>query len=228
MRHELKFACEERAYARVLANLRLSPMALREDHPPRVVQSIYFDTYGNRALADNLAGIADRQKLRFRWYGDAAEAVHGHLEVKFRRGILGDKLFCEVPAPVQVRGVSRIALQAALCAQIPVEWRLRFDGHEPVQWIRYVRDYLVSADGRLRVTLDRELVAFDQRTGFLLQDRRATPLPRLLIIEVKGPDEERTALEQLLQEIGLHPGRCSKFVLASAPADGPAAALLGD
>lgn len=228
MRHELKFACEERAYPRVLANLRLLPMALREDHPARVVQSIYWDTFGNRALADNQAGIADRQKLRFRWYGADSTTVQGHLEVKFRRGTLGDKLFCEVPMPVQVRAASRLALQAALCAQLPVEWRMRFDGQEPVQWIRYVRDYLVSADGRLRVTLDRELVAFDQRTGFLLQDQRATPLPRLLIVEVKGPDEERAALEQLLQEIGLQPGRCSKFVLASTPADGPAVALLGD
>ena len=142
--------------------------------------------------------------------------------------ILGDKLQCDVPMAVRVRGASRLAFQEALCAQVPVDWRLRFDGHDAVQWIRYLREYLVSADGRLRVTLDRELTAFEQRTGFVLQDLRPTPLPRLLIVEVKGPDAERAALEQVLQEIGLQPGRCSKFALASMPSEGPPVAILGD
>ncbi|GDY02305.1 hypothetical protein LBMAG49_16340 [Planctomycetota bacterium] len=39
--------------------------------------------------------------------------------------------------------------------QLPPAWRVQLDGREPAQWIRYRSDYLASADGRVRVTLEQ-------------------------------------------------------------------------
>jgi hypothetical protein len=112
--------------------------------------------------------------------------------------------------------------------QLPPAWRVQLDGREPAQWIRYRSDYLASADGRVRVTLDRDLAAFDLRYDFMLGCTRPTPLPRILVVEVKAPGTDRSEVERLLQGLGLVAGRCSKFVLASSPAGGPFVSLVGD
>jgi len=74
-------------------------------------------------------------------------------------------------------------------------WRARIEhGLDPVQWIAYRRDYEVTADGRVRITLDRSLRAWDQRVCPRLSRAQPTPLPRLLVIEVKAhPDDHELA-----------------------------------
>ena len=85
--------CEERARDALIAELNLHPFGFRPLYPSRVVQSVYFDTHGGRAVAENIAGISDRHKLRFRWYGPDAKVVRGRLERKIR--------FPPVPTPQQ-------------------------------------------------------------------------------------------------------------------------------
>ena len=55
------------------------------------VNSLYFDTYEVGCLTDNLFGVSDRTKLRFRWYGDDFRRVRGHLELKGKSNQLGWK-----------------------------------------------------------------------------------------------------------------------------------------
>jgi hypothetical protein len=226
-RHEVKLVCEERAYAQVLASLRHLPTVLHAQYPTRVVQSIYLDTHEGDALDDNLAGISARQKLRVRWYGDEVTAVRAHLENKRRSNSFGDKAECPLPEPLQVAGATRLGFVAAVRRQLPPAWRWSLDGREPMQWIRYRRDYLASADGRVRVTIDRELAAFDLRAAFVLTDAHPTPLPRILVLEIKAPTAEHREVEQLLQGIAMPAGKCSKFVLASAPEHGPLVSRFG-
>lgn len=218
-RYEVKLVTAAADLARVRAELQLLPVALRPLHPSRVVQSIYLDTHDGLALQDNLAGIARRQKLRLRWYGDDVGAVHGQLEWKCRDNNLGDKEVLPLPVPITVTGATRRGFCRALHEAVTPRWQQRLRGREPAQWIRYHRDYLASADGSLRLTLDRDIAAFDLRFDFVLSDRRRTPLPRLLVIEIKAAAADREAIEAWLQHVGLPPGKCSKFVLASLPGE---------
>lgn len=220
-RYEVKFVCEEPAHARVLAELHLLPQALRRQHGARVVQSIYYDTPGRAALEDNLAGVADRQKLRFRWYGEETRTVRGQLELKRRRGDVGDKLTCPIDVPVAVEGSPRTAFARAVWTASPPEWRERLHGHEPVLWTRYVREYFVTAGGAVRVTVDRGLLAFELRLDPVLSCRRALPLPRILIVEVKADAAHATELTELVQALPLLRSKCSKFAWASAPDEAP-------
>ena len=72
----------------------------------------------------------------------------------------------------------------ALRADCPPAWRERLaEGVEPVQWIRYMREYWVTGDRAVRITLDRELQTFDQRTRRRLSSKFPTPNRRLLVIE---------------------------------------------
>jgi hypothetical protein len=218
--------CAESAAPSVLAELRMASSGLRELYPPRLVQSVYLDTHDGRAVAENLAGISDRMKVRFRWYGEAVKAVRGQLECKRRSNMLGDKLVEKLAAAIDVAGVDRVAFVRALRAQCSPQWRERLGADlEPAQWIRYRRAYLATADRDLRVTVDRELRAFDLRDAWIISDRNPTPMPRVLIIECKAPVSLRGRIEALLQELPLVVDKCSKFIMASAPAHAPIVSL---
>lgn len=222
LRCEVKLVVAAGDHARVMAQLRLLPAVLRPEYPARTVQCIWFDTHDGRALQDSLAGVSERQKLRFRWYGEGADDVRGQLEWKRRVNSFGDKQVFVLPDPVAVRGSTRRALWRALRAASPAPWPQRLHGLEPAQWVRYHREYLVDPGG-VRVTVDRDLRAFDQRFAFRLSDRRRTPLPEILIVEIKAPLANQATIERWLQRVDLRPGKCSKFVLASRPDELPVA-----
>lgn len=226
MRYEVKLVGAEMDMPRFEAELRLLPAVLRPLHPTRIVQSVYLDTDDGLAMRDNLSGISIRQKLRFRWYGDGSGEVAGQLEWKCRTNSLGSKDVAKL-TPMQVAGVTRRAFWRGLHERVPELWQRRLRGREAAQWIRYCRDYYGSAGGDLRITVDRDLRAFDQRFDYVLSCRRPTPVAALMIVEVKASSEHRDSIEEWLQGVALRPSKCSKFVLATQPGEGPEPSLFG-
>lgn len=228
LRYEVKMVCEERARDAVLASMAIHPAGIRKLYPARQVQSIYFDTVRGRALAENLAGIADRSKLRVRWYGADATEVHAVLERKTRRNKLGSKDLLPLPGRLAVTGVDRHAFRRSVLACCDSIWRERLhEGVEVAQWISYQREYFITADHSVRITVDRDLRAHDLRHRLVIDRSQATPLPKILVIECKAGTAQRESLERLLQHLPLVVDRCSKFVLASSPAHGPTISRLG-
>ena len=220
-RYEVKLALHERDRSRLLSELRLLPNVLTTLHAPRTVQSVYLDTHGGEALQDNLAGLAARRKVRFRWYGEARGEVLGALEIKRRNHQYGDKDVHAIAAPVAVAGATRSAFVAALRSLSPAVVQPLLDCLEPSQWIRYRREYFGDTTGRLRVTVDADLVAFDQRFATRLADTMPTPLPRLCIVELKADAADRGLVEEWLQRLDVRPSRCSKYVMACLPSEAP-------
>ena len=221
-RYEVKMVCEERARPALLAHLRLSSLGLRTLYPPRRVQSVYLDTHEANALTENLAGTSDREKVRFRWYGSHTDTVTGRLERKIRSNMLGTKRTLNLPQPVVVGGAARRAFVAALRAQSPPEWRGVIDAAlEPAVWVAYERSYLTTADHSVRVTVDRQLQAWNQRDRAVLGADRAAVIPRILVVECKAPVSRRERLEEVVHSMPLMVDKCSKFVLASAPEHAP-------
>jgi len=227
LRHELKFACEDEGYPRLRMALRLARAGVRALHPPRVVQSLYLDTSHGRALAENLAGLSAREKLRLRWYGAEGERIAGTLERKCRENSFGWKESVRLGGPLLVRGAERRRFVVELARLAGGTWAERLAGLEPAQWVRYRREYLTTADGRVRVTIDRELRCADQRLRARLSDAAFTPVPRLLVLELKCAPEHLAEARELAAGLPLTLGRCSKFVLASEPSGGPLPSALG-
>ncbi|MFM1872611.1 MAG: hypothetical protein RL398_2033 [Planctomycetota bacterium] len=221
LRYEVKLVVDGADRDRVRADLLLLPTALRTIHPTRIVQSIYLDTHDGRAVDENLAGVGERTKLRFRWYGDAIVAAPGTLECKRRRDSLGGKDLLTIGAPMPLAGALGDEFVGALRAALPTTERARLDGHRPTQWIRYRREYLGDVSGALRITIDDRITAYDQRGVARLQAVRATPLPDLCIVEAKADLADRERIEDWLQAIGFRPSRCSKYVMACLPSEAP-------
>jgi hypothetical protein len=221
-RYEVKAIGDERSHAVVMAALRMHEAALRNAYPARIVQSIYFDDHEGTALDDNLAGVSDRSKIRLRWYGEASICVAATLERKLRSNHVGTKETLRLAEPIDIDGTSRVALVGALRRQTPAAWRELLDAApEPAQWIRYSREYLTTADGTVRVTVDSDLRAWDLRDRWRIRPVWRTPLPRVTIVEFKALVEHRRGIERLLQGLPVVVDKCSKFELATAPRHAP-------
>ena len=82
----------------------------------------------------------------------------------------------------------------------------------PVLQTRFYRQYLVSADGYLRVTIDTELEIFDQlgHTSQNFDDR--LDLRDQCIIELKFAAKNHDHLNPFLTALPARPVRCSKYV----------------
>ena len=94
-----------------------------------------------------------------------------------------------------------------------------------MQWIAYRREYLSTGDGRVRITLDSELQAWDQRGSACLQRHRASCVPRILVVELKCAPADHDLAQALADGLDIPRDRCSKFVTAHNPVDGPPVAV---
>jgi VTC domain len=228
LRYEFKLVCQDTAYAQVLTALRLNPAGLTPLYAPRQVQSIYFDTPHGKSLQENLAGISHRRKIRFRWYHDPSGEVDGHLEMKVRENTLGWKHSLPFQERVAVEGVRRSDFMAQIRNNLTPAWRVNLDwGMEPVQWISYLRDYFISSNGKVRVTVDRNLKSWDQRPHWRLNRKFASPLQKMIIVEVKCAVGDYDAGHSVVSKMPLVVGKSSKFVMASNPGEGPLPSHLG-
>lgn len=217
-RYEIKFLFRAAAYDTLRFLLRTHSAGLHTAYAPRVVQSIYFDTANSRAAVENISGQSSRQKLRFRWYGAAAESAIGALEIKARENVLISKVRAPLLEPLKLRGQTRRAMVEVLRRASPLDFQaLLSEGLEPAQWIRYERDYFTTRDGRVRVTLDRHLRAWDLRDRFVVSNTAPTPLDDHVVVECKALPENYDALQDVANALPATRTRCSKYVMALLP-----------
>ncbi|MCR9247425.1 MAG: VTC domain-containing protein [bacterium] len=192
-RFERKFYVEDLDTREIEMLVRLHPAFFSPLHPPRYVNSVYFDTPDHRALVDNVDGTADRCKMRIRWYGGLTGESRATLEFKIKRGLVGRKETVDLGS-IRVdrdRGLAREELAVLLrSVVVPPAFRELVNTTAPTLANRYRRRYYQTADGRYRLTLDDELHYFPFVAGraTLLhpsRDRRGS------VVELKyGPEHD--------------------------------------
>ncbi|MBC7448354.1 MAG: polyphosphate polymerase domain-containing protein [Hymenobacteraceae bacterium] len=153
-RYERKFRVEatEATFAEVLGAVHLHSALFRPAYPDRQVSSLYLDTPDLQAFHANAAGLAERAKPRLRWYGPRAAPTGARLEIKRRHGLVGTKELLSLAGGLPAPGAGA---WRAFSAAHP--WLHQYPELEPTVLVTYQRSYLMSADGRLRLTLDRAL-----------------------------------------------------------------------
>ena len=76
----------------------------------------------------------------------------------------------------------------------------------------YEREYYVSWDGQIRLTLDTRLTVYDQRFSRRPNLRYPTPLPDTMVIELKADTALVDRLSDVLNTLPFRPERNSKYV----------------
>jgi hypothetical protein len=213
-RHELKFTAAEWHFHRLHAWLRMRPEGFRRAYPNRRVNNVYFDRGDFEFFRDSVEGSTARVKVRYRWYGKSRLPGPGRLEMKQRRNQLGWKKVFDIGSlDPELRRWPDI--RARIIQQQPLEGRRWLQACDIYLIVNsYLREYWVSADGRLRVTFDRHQMVFDQRYGAPVNVTRAAPIDPMLVMEVKCPPHAVLAASRLVGDLPLTLCRNSKYCSA--------------
>ena len=204
-RVDRKYPLHERTAEAILDSLPTGTRVLDiEGRTEFSYTSIYFDTTARDSYLMAARGRPHRFKVRVRNYQDSGEAF---LEVKTRRG--GNTVKERIPhdpsalfeiAPEQYSFVNNRLAAGGIRGVQPQQLR-------PTLETSYLRATLLTADGRARLTLDRELV--------WIENGRSLRIPRLAIIETKSGSAPSSA-DRTLWRYGYRPQRISKYATGLA------------
>ncbi len=212
LRYEIKFVVPITESYRLTAWVREHTAAFGIAYPPRRVNNVYYDSYGLATYEENLSGVSERTKIRLRWYGADSERLSGKLELKMKRNRLGWKNSFPIE-DLMFYGRSWQRIARDLREQLPAEGRCWLDDHpEPVLINRYLRQYYVSRNGRIRITLDTELSAYDQRLARSPNRTARTNLPDVMVLEAKADSSHFGELGDVVSSMPSRVGRFSKYV----------------
>ncbi len=122
----------------------------------RQVNNIYLDTEDYKFYFDNVDGVANRQKVRIRWYGDSlGEIEKPKLEIKLKTGLVGDKwTFNLTPFCLDNNFDLRTLRKILSDSKLPSSILELTKGLKPTLVNSYSRRYFLSADMNYRITLD--------------------------------------------------------------------------
>ncbi len=212
LRYERKYVAKGLDRARVEAMLLRHPALFYEPYPLRFVNNIYLDTIEFANYGDNLAGAADRTKIRLRWYHELFRHVDdGILEFKMKQGLVGWKeQYVFPPFTFQAGFVGRDFIDWVVASSLPPDVKLRLMLQRPSLVNRYLRSYFATRDGRFRVTVDTDLAYYKVNrlsNRFLVrQEERDT-----LILELKYDQANSPAAARISSRFPLRLSRSSKY-----------------
>lgn len=213
VRYEIKMTCEEVYLALVRSLILLHPGGFSEAYPPRQVNNIYLDTPTFDCLNAHLDGAAGRSKLRFRWYGSDYAAVRGILELKHKVGQVGWKEYSPVAATFDLTAMAWdewLDILHKHARDAAAHWLNQCD--RPTLLNRYMREYYESADGKIRITLDYDQVAYEQVMYAWPNLTLPTPLGGCTVVEIKASPDRYRQVSDVLSSLPLQVERNSKYV----------------
>jgi hypothetical protein len=219
-RYEIKITLAPGHHAEFSAWVRLHTAQWRVAYPPRQINNIYFDTATFEGLSGNISGLADRDKLRLRWYG--ADHVHietSNLEVKRKRGMAGWKEIYPVTQTFDLSETTWPAFCRVLRKALHPRGRMWLDHFAyPVIINRYRRSYYVTPDGVVRLTIDTDLQAYDQRISLRPNLIRPSRMQESVIVELKAERADYVRLSDALSYFPVQVDRFSKYVQGTTAA----------
>ncbi|MEL7534792.1 MAG: polyphosphate polymerase domain-containing protein [Bacteroidota bacterium] len=207
MRYERKFRIEHMSAAALQQLLQLHPAAFYELYPDRQINNIYLDTPQLTTWNDNIYGVNQRKKYRIRWYGqDLREIRSAKLEQKIKHNELGTKKSYAISG-FRMEDIEQV------CQELP-QIDPSFPLLVPSLINTYQRSYLMSFDGRFRLTIDRDM-CFYPYSGTLSSGSGELNEPMrdaALILEIKYEAADDSLVEQITQHLPFRQSRHSKYV----------------
>lgn len=203
VRYERKYRIEDATADEVRAVIRQNPGVFSTAYPDRYINSIYLDDSSFSALQENLAGISNRSKYRVRWYdSDLVNITNPTLEIKIKDNFTNTKKLIKLP---DFKLTDNFDVVDFLNKTLPLPNRLF-----PVSLIRYYRNYYLSADRKVRATIDQ------QQTYYMYQGRllmRQSPFQdSAIILEIKYEAKEDDDCDYIFQHIPFRLTKNSKYV----------------
>ena len=161
-RYERKFLVDRLDVQQVRALVKMHPAMFYEPYPPRYVNNLYLDTEEMENYHDNVRGVAERRKVRIRWYGNLFRDIENPmLEFKIKSGLVGTKrLYPFAPFTLDDHFHDKAFQRLPLGADLPGRIKQIMRQLNVVLCNRYYRWYFASRDQGFRITIDTEMTFY--------------------------------------------------------------------
>ena len=212
LRFERKFILKDSGFGDLNLILKKKALGFRKAFPDRHVNSVYFDTHDFKYYCENLDGVANRHKIRIRWYGkdNGALVENPKLEIKIKRGLVGTKQLHRLSGFDCNRNLNGLLL-ALSKEDIPEATKLLIKSVLPVVLVRYRRKYFISKNNQIRLTFDDNIRYYNAGNGFI---RGAGIRDENNIVEIKYAVENDEWVEQISSNFPYRLNKNSKYVNA--------------
>ena len=157
-RYEKKIFLKNIYYDQSLNLINKINTQFRKSYPNRFVNNIYFDDLDFNSFFENLDGLANRKKIRIRWYGDCYGCINSNLEFKIKKGNVGYKrifknLNFEINNSIKIKELNKTIIN-----KLDNEYlKGKLIPFQPVLFNRYKRNYYESLDSSIRITIDKDI-----------------------------------------------------------------------
>jgi SPX domain protein involved in polyphosphate accumulation len=212
-RYEIKFVLDNAKLSDAMQWLYNKTTAT-ERYDKRIVNSIYFDDVGFSSVRDNLAGIAQRNKLRLRWYGSQKNSLP-MFEVKTKNGRLGYKTSYPIKSIENNLQELNIDEISSKCIEDLLTHNIVFDEHlSPTLQVNYEREYYETHDG-IRITIDQDIQFSDAQLHATLNENTSFSYP-FKVMEIKFKPDMKELVSELIRPLHISPKRHSKYLIGLA------------
>jgi len=180
----------------------------------RQVNNIYFDSMDTKHYHDNVAGHAQRIKVRIRWYGNTFGLIENPiLEFKIKDGFLGKKKSFKLKSFNFNKNFCFDALKKEIIgkSKLPKNIIEIFKVSKPTLLNSYWREYFLSKNKKIRITVDKNLSFFKikhKNNNFIQKISNKN----LKIIELKYDEIEDEKIHHITQEFPFRLEAISKYI----------------
>jgi len=213
-RYERKYYLSGEDYGYVRTLILSHPASFRGVFYPRMINNIYFDTPGFDFFYDNVNGDYIRKKIRIRWYDETfAHQKKLTLEYKLKKGLLGDKISYPLTDIYTGDGFEFGQMRNEIKVNhLPIQVGNELLTNYPTLLNRYLREYFVSDDNKIRITLDKDLSFFRIHSGknyFRINYHLSSDL----IMEMKYDPVDEPIANSISQDFPFRITKSSKYVI---------------
>lgn len=213
MRYENKFVFDESSYSDVCTKILMAHGNFTEIYSERTVNNIYLDTFDYKNYYDNLNGVMSRVKERIRWYGDKLIAHSPILEYKIKEGYLGRKEYFSMPDlclnTFEYNEYLRKVEEHIDNSDKNIDMLNKIKAKIPTLNNSYSRRYFLSADGRYRITIDKDICFSSIGYTYSHPMRYAS---QNIVVELKYEKDDVSGASRIVQDLGFRVIHNSKYV----------------
>lgn len=212
-RFERKFVYPNANKDDIIQKIYLNSYGFKEVFHQRKVNNVYFDDSNHNFYKQNVEGVADRKKVRLRWYGgDTATIEDPTIEIKKKMGEVGDKDSHKLKGKkTNLTTINSSELLDFMLENTKNKGALNhlIKVLQPSLLNTYERRYFLSFCGKFRITVD-----FNQNfhnPNCIFHENNRTSLNDV-IVELKYALKDDREARQVSQQINARLSKNSKYV----------------
>ena len=217
-RYEIKFISYSHKYNLIKNLIKMNDYNFHKQYNDRIINNLYFDSKDFKAFNDNLSGSSVRFKTRYRWYEDKSissdKANKGNLEFKFKKNIFGYKKIFNVDDLDISNNIDWKTIKKKINQSLSKEYKILFEKNsEQILINQYNREYFISSNRKIRVTLDSNIKIFDQMRSIDKPNfSRKSFSQDYIVVEFKTNKSDGKFLKNLKLNLPIKASRNSKYV----------------